>query len=299
MKDYKYHLEKYKGRTTRHECPNCKTQLSFARYVDERGSYIADNVGRCNREDKCGYHLTPSEYFKDKGINYTPTIYVQPKPLPPTDYIPEEMMLKSLKTENNFIQFLTKYFPLIDVANTIDKYRIGDAKEGKIIYWQIDQENRIRTGKIMLYNPETGKRVKNVAGSFDWVHRHVKSPYQLEQCLYGLHLVKKSTTPIAVVESEKSAIIASLTIPEYTWVATGGKQNYRLLADLIGYDATLFPDLGAYQDWSKYATKYGFKMSQLLEQVATDIDKENGLDIADYIINEKITENERQINKAI
>lgn len=299
MKDYKYHLEKYAGRTTRHECPNCKTQLSFVRYVDERGSYIADTVGRCNREDKCGYHLTPSEYFKDKGINYTPTIYVQPKPLPPTDYIPEEMMLKSLKTENNFIQFLTKYFPLIDVANTIDKYRIGDAKEGKIIYWQIDQENRIRTGKIMLYNPETGKRVKNVAGSFDWVHRHVKSPYQLSQCLYGLHLVKKSTTPIAVVESEKSAIIASLTIPEYTWVATGGKQNYRLLADLIGYDATLFPDLGAYQDWSKYATKYGFKMSQLLEQVATDIDKENGLDIADYIINEKITENERQINKAI
>ena len=61
----------------------------------------------------------------------------------------------------------------------------------------------------------------------------------------------------------------------------------------------MFPDLGAYENWSKYATKYGFKMSQLLEQVATDIDKENGLDIADYIINEKITENERQINKAI
>lgn len=299
MKDYKYHLQKYAGRTTRHECPNCKTQLSFARYVDERGSYIADTVGRCNREDKCGYHLSPSEYFRNKGIDYTPTIKVVPKPLPPTDYIPEEMMVKTLNTENNFIQFLTKYFPLKDVAKTINKYRIGDAKDGKIIYWQIDKEDRIRTGKIMLYSPETGKRVKNVAGSFDWVHRHVKSPYQLSQCLYGLHLVKKSTTPIAVVESEKSAIIASLTIPEYTWVATGGKQNYRLLADLIGYDATLFPDLGAYQDWSKYATKYGFKMSQLLEQVATDIDKENGLDIADYIINEKITENERQINKAI
>ena len=299
MKDYKYHLQKYAGRTTRHECPNCKTQLSFARYVDERGSYIADNVGRCNREDKCGYHLPPSEYFKDKGINYTPTIYVQPKPLPPTDYIPEEMMVKTLNTENNFIQFLIKYFPLIDVANTIDKYRVGDAKEGKIIYWQIDKEDRIRTGKIMLYSPETGKRVKNVAGSFDWVHRHVKSPYQLEQCLYGLHLVKKSTTPIAVVESEKSAIIASLTIPEYTWVATGGKQNYRLLDDVKGHDVTLFPDLGAYENWSKYGSKYGYKVSQLLELVASDEERENGLDIADYILNEKITENERQINKAI
>lgn len=286
MKDFKYKLEKYAGRATRHECPNCKTKLSFARYVDERGNYIADNVGRCNREDKCGYHLTPSEYFRDKGIDYTPTIYVQPKPLPPTDYIPEELMIRSLNTENNFIQFLTKYFPLIDVARTIEKYRIGDHKEGRIIYWQIDHENRIRTGKIMLYDPETGKRVKNVKNSFDWVHRHVKSPYQLSQCLYGLHLVKKSTTPIAVVESEKSAIIASLTIPEYTWVATGGKQNYRLLEALRGYDVTLFPDLGAYHDWSKYAVKYGFKVSQLLEQVATDTDKEHGLDIADYIINQ-------------
>lgn len=299
MTDYKYKLEKYAGRTTRHECPNCNTKLSFARYVDEQGNYIAENVGRCNREDKCGYHLTPSEYFRNKGVVYTPTIQVEKKPLPPTDYIPEEMMIRTLNTENNFIQFLTKYFPLIDVANTINKYRIGDAKDGKVIYWQIDQEDRIRTGKIMLYNPETGKRVKNVAGSFDWVHRHVKSPYQLKQCLYGLHLIKKSTKPIGVVESEKSAIIASLTIPEYTWVATGGKQNYRLLEDLKGYDVTLFPDLGAYSDWSKHATKYGFKVSQLLEQVATDADKKNGLDIADYILNEKKNEYEGRTNKAV
>jgi len=286
MKDFKYKLEKYAGRATRHECPNCHVQQTFSRYVDERGSYISDHVGRCNRADKCGYHLTPSEYFQTKGVNYTPTIHVAPKPLPPTDYIPEEMMVRSLNTDNNFIHFLTKYFPLIDVARTIEKYRIGDGKDGKVIYWQIDREDRIRTGKIMLYDSETGKRAKNVSGSFDWVHRHVKSPYQLSQCLYGLHLVKKSTPPIAVVESEKSAIIASITIPEYTWVATGGKQNYRLLEALRGHDVTLFPDLGAYKDWSKYAVKYGFKVSQLLEQVATDADKENGLDIADYIINQ-------------
>ena len=157
MTDYKYKLEKYAGRTTRHECPNCKTKLSFARYVDEQGNYIADNVGRCNREDKCGYHLTPSEYFKNKGMDYVPIINVAPKPLPPTDYIPEETMIRTLNTENNFIQFLTKYFSLIDVANTINKYRIGDAKDGKVIYWQIDQEDRIRTGKIMLYNSEARK----------------------------------------------------------------------------------------------------------------------------------------------
>lgn len=294
MKDFKYHLQKYSGTTTRYECPHCHTPHSFARYVDERGNYIADHVGRCNREDKCGYHLTPSEFFRDKGVSYTPTIHVAPKPLPPTDYIPEEMMVRTLTTDNAFLRWLTRYFSLSDVAQAVERYRIGDAKGDRVIFWQIDGENRIRTGKIMMYDEFTGRRVKNVKNSFDWVHRHIKSPYQLEQCLYGLHLVKEEK-PIAVVESEKSAIIASLSVPEFTWVATGGKQNYRLLEDLKGYDVTMFPDLGAYDGWKKHAQKYGFKVSGMLEQIASEEERGRGLDIADFII--KQIDYERQNNK--
>jgi hypothetical protein len=40
-------------------------------------------------------------------------------------------------------------------------------------------------------------------------------------------------------------------------------------------------------------------VSQLLENVATDEDKKNGLDIADYILNEKKYENEGRLNKAV
>lgn len=287
---YKYRLEKYTGRSSRHICPNCQQPQSFARYVDEAGNYISDIVGRCNREDKCGYHLTPAEYFKNNGIDYKPTIHVEPKPLPPTDYIPEKLMIKSLKTDNYFIRFLSKYFSPLEIAYAIDKYRIGDTKDGKVIYWQIDDKDRVRTGKMMLYSPDTGRRVKNQPNSFDWVHRHVKNPFQLEQCLYGLHLIK-SNKPIAIVESEKSAIIASLTIPNYTWMATGGKQNFRLMEAVKGHDVTLFPDLGAYGQWSMHASNYGFKISNLLEQVATDEERQNGLDIADFILNnEKIIE---------
>jgi hypothetical protein len=294
MKEFKYKLEKYKGRATRHECPHCHTPHSFVRYVDERGNYIANNVGRCNREDKCGYHLTPSEFFRNKGVSYTPTIDVAPKPLPPTDYIPEEMMVRTLRTDNAFLRWLTRYFSLSEVAQAIERYRIGDTKDDRVIFWQIDQENRIRTGKIMMYNEFTGHRVKNVSGSFDWVHRHVKNPYQLSQCLYGLHLVN-GEKPIAVVESEKSAIIASLSIPEFTWVATGGKQNYRLLEVLKGCDVTMFPDLGAYDEWKKYAVKYGFKVSEMLEQIASEEERGKGLDIADFII--KQIDYERENNK--
>lgn len=290
MNDYKFKLQKYKGRSTRHTCPSCEYSQCFVRYVDERGNHIADNVGRCNREDKCGYHLTPAEYFKNNGIYYKPTIHVEPKPLPPTDYVPEEMMVKSLKTDNYFIHFLSQYFNPLELAYTIDKYRIGDTKDGKVIYWQIDDMGRVRTGKMMLYNPDTGRRVKNEKNSFDWAHRHVKNPFQLEQCLYGLHLIK-SNKPIAIVESEKSAIIASLTIPNYVWMATGGKQNFRLMEAVKGHDVTLFPDLGAYDQWNGHATKYGFKISRLLEDMATEEERLDGQDIADFILkNEKIIE---------
>ena len=282
---FKYKLEKYTGRDTRHTCPHCEHAQAFARYIDERGNYIAENVGRCNREDRCGYHLTPSEYFKNKGIDYTPTIQADKKPLPPTDYVPEEMMVRSLKTDNHFIRFLSKYFEPLELAYTIDKYRIGDTKDGRIIYWQIDDKDRVRTGKMMLYDAETGHRVKNVPNSFDWVHRHVKNPFQLNQCLYGLHLIKNDK-PIAIVESEKSAIVGSMAIPSCTWMATGGKQNFRLMEAVKGRNVTLFPDLGAYDQWNGHAAKYGFKISRVLEDIATPEEREKGLDIADYIFND-------------
>jgi len=294
MERFKFQLERYHGRQSRYTCPQCEKPHTFVRYVDEQGRYIAENVGRCNREDKCGYHLTPSEYFRSKGIDYQPVVKEAPKPLPPTDYIPEQTMVRTLKTDNFLIRFLSKYFQPLELAYAIDKYRIGDAKDGRVIYWQIDEDNRVRTGKIMLYNPDTGHRVKNRPNSFDWAHRYVKKPFQLEQCLYGLHLIKEGK-PIAIAESEKSAIIASLTIPNYTWMATGGKGNFRLMEAVRGRDVTLFPDLGAYDQWSEHAARYGFKISRLLEDMATDEERKNGLDIADYIL--KIKENERTDNK--
>jgi hypothetical protein len=294
METFKYRLEKYHGRESRYTCPKCERPHSFARYVDEEGRYIADHVGRCNREDKCGYHLTPAEYFRSKGIDYQPVVKEAPKPLPPTDYIPEQTMVRTLKTDNFLIRFLSKYFQPLELAYAIDKYRIGDAKDGRVIYWQIDDQDRVRTGKIMRYDPNTGHRIKNERGSFDWAHRYMKQPFQLEQCLFGLHLIKEGK-PIAIAESEKSAVIASLTIPNYTWMATGGKGNFRLMEAVRGRDVTLFPDLGAYDQWSEHAARYGFKISRLLEDMATDEERKNGLDIADYIL--KIKENERPDNK--
>jgi hypothetical protein len=64
---YRYQLEKYRGRSTRHVCPQCGRKNVFTRYVDTENNniYISDKVGKCNRLDKCGYHYTPHQYFTD------------------------------------------------------------------------------------------------------------------------------------------------------------------------------------------------------------------------------------------
>ena len=67
MTQYRYQLEKYRGRSTRHVCPQCGRKNVFTRYIDteNNNTYINDNVGKCNRLDKCGYHYTPHQYFTD------------------------------------------------------------------------------------------------------------------------------------------------------------------------------------------------------------------------------------------
>ena len=67
MSEYRYQLERYRGRSTRYICPRCKRKHSFTRYIDtyNNNEYISDNVGKCNRIDKCGYHYTPKQYYTD------------------------------------------------------------------------------------------------------------------------------------------------------------------------------------------------------------------------------------------
>ena len=65
--NYRYQLERYRGRGSRYTCPQCHRKQSFTRYIDTYNNniYINDNVGKCNRLDKCGYHYTPKQYFTD------------------------------------------------------------------------------------------------------------------------------------------------------------------------------------------------------------------------------------------
>ena len=103
MTQYRYQLEKYRGRSTRHVCPRCGRKGVFTRYIDTENNniYINDDVGKCDRLDKCGYHYTPHQYFTDnswkRDKDFTFSIFQKHRDFekmkienpPPTGYIPE------------------------------------------------------------------------------------------------------------------------------------------------------------------------------------------------------------------
>lgn len=69
MTTLRYTLEPYYGPKSRYNCPACNHRSkTFSRYIEtETDEYLADDVGRCSREDNCGYHYKPRQYFESIG----------------------------------------------------------------------------------------------------------------------------------------------------------------------------------------------------------------------------------------
>ncbi|MBT3935416.1 MAG: hypothetical protein HOF35_14270, partial [Bacteroidetes bacterium] len=229
--------------------------------------------------------------------------------------IPYKVFNGSLKKyeSNNFVKFLINLFGEEITFELIEKYHIGTSKyrfedmgypnyrsqEGATVFWQRDFEGKIRSGKIMLFNEHTVKRIKEPFDHITWVHSALKIPASnLKQCLFGEHLLIDSK-PVAIVESEKTAIIASVYFPQFTWLATGGvngltKDKCETL-NKHGLHVVLFPDISIVKNsketvlelWSRIAEKHltSYAVSEILQNRATEEQKKEGLDIADYLIN--------------
>lgn len=310
MSTHRFILEPYKGVSTRHTCPNCHRKRCFSKYIDtEKRIQFPDYVGRCDHEQKCGYHFTPRDYFErnplekeklseDSYRSYTPIKEVEPKS---TSYIDLDIVNQSLHRypDNKLFQFLSAQFGEAETLKLMGKYKVGTSKhwDGATVFWQMDYQNRVRTGKIMLYNPETGKRIKEPYNHVTWVHSVLhKGDYNLKQCFFGEHLLPEDKSrPVALVESEKTTLIASYYLPQFLWIASGGKNgcfNANSLSVLAGRSVVLFPDLGATDYWQSkigLMKSYGIKvqMFDYLEANATENERKEGYDIADYLLKVK------------
>jgi hypothetical protein len=298
MKEYRFSLE---SGSKKHICPACGKRR-FVRYVDldQQKEYLPEQYGRCDRSVNCNYHLNP--YADGFGTKDQKPFEYKPIPIQaekPASYISNDILNKSLAlyNENNFVQFLESVFGTVVTTELISRYLVGTSKHwpGSTVFWQIDTFGKIRSGKIMLYNANTGKRVKDPESLITWAHKSLKLvDFNLKQCFFGEHLLKlNQSKPVAVVESEKTAIIASYYMPDFIWLAVGSLTNLntRICQVLEGRTVVLFPDLKCFDRWSEKAKDLSkqlpgtrFIISDYLEINANESEKESGFDIADYLL---------------
>ena len=283
-KRYKYSLM---SGSKKFFCPNCKKK-TFVPYVVTGTNNIVDisKYGRCERIQSCRYHLYP-KLGKD---DISSSRYVPPAPeeIKPLDFVSKDMMQATFNEfkSNVFFMYLVKLFGIEKAYQLQKAYNIGTAKGNGIIFWQEDRKGNVRTGKVMYYHP-TGKRIKERNSWF--VHKRIKENFNYRQCFFGLHLTSPDK-PVALCESEKTAIIMSVFEPEYTWIASGGSEmiNDERLFELPRLDK-VFADNGQFEKWERKTRAFEPEMDISVDEAVEDGILKEGDDILDlYLAREKI-----------
>lgn len=265
-----YHLMRTAGfKHGKAVCPQCRAR-TFVLYKDQRtGKLLPDEFGKCDRKEKCGFHHYPKDFFKKNAKSLSPVLTaplrVSGTPVPnrlPYAYVTKA--LANVNSNNNFIKYLINLFDIEVVEFLINKYLLGIDKFNDIIFWQIDRNGEVRAGKTIPYAID-GKRRKDTRFPLSWIHAKAKDKlgralypaYQLEQCLFGEHLLNPyKDKPVLVFEGEKTAIIASVYAPFYfndaICLAAGGENALtpEKLAVLAGRQVCLAPDAGV-ESWAK------------------------------------------------
>lgn len=219
-------------------------------------------------------------------------MYVPPSPeeIKPLDFVDKDLMQATFNEfkSNVFFMYLVKMFGIEKAYQLQEEYNLGTAKGGGVIFWQQDREQNIRTGKVMYYN-SNGKRNKDRMGWF--VHKKISNNFNYRQCFFGLHLTTPDK-PVALCESEKTAIIMSVFEPEYTWIASGGSEmlsDERLL-ELPRLDK-VYADNGQFEKWQRKTRMFEPEMDISVDEAVNNGILKEGDDILDfYLATEKINE---------
>jgi hypothetical protein len=225
---------------------------------------------------------------------------MQPAPRP-VNYLPLDLVEQSRRqlAANHLWVFFAGQIGEAAANAIFEKYRVGTSKhwQGATAFWQIDDKGNARQCKVMLYKPDTGRRVKQDGQTYiAFMGKKIlgNPDAVLQQCLFGSHLLPLyPLAPVAIVESEKTAMYCAHFRPDLVWLATGGKQGCKwtekaVFEPLRGRAVVLFPDLMATKDWQDKARRIGemipckIHVSTDLEARATDAEKAAGLDLMDY-----------------
>lgn len=171
------------------------------------------------------------------------------------------------------------------------RYHLGKTRNGRPIFWMIDEMLTPLDAHI---------------GTDAWLSTLLKArepllaPWQVTHCLFGLHLCQskdpcQSVQSVAVVESEKSAILLSELFPEALWMAyaTIGHFSPELFAPLQGHTVILYPRTDPVGDYYLASLELADQVRRLyhldisvdstLEHHATPEQKAAKIDLVDFL----------------
>ena len=294
-KHRKLSLSNYKGRLI--QCPNCG-KVKLKPYAYENGQIENDRLGRCQREVNCGYHLKPSDYFKESGKEFNNHVQFSEQPKKEIYTLPKSLCEKFIANYQNSTLFQFLQNTGIDFSKVFETYKVGSTKHGATIYFQFDGIS-FRAGKAIKYL-ENGHRDKSALPPVLWVHRKFsdfnEEVHEIRQCFFGRHLIDESEI-ICIVESEKTALICAGIFPDSVWMATGGRTQLTGfgLSELSNKKVFLFPDSDSVFFWQEKTRAFG--NCQIVDLQEFNEQKKQGADIADCILEGNQEIRERLIRK--
>lgn len=141
----------------------------------------------------------------------------------------------------SLFRWMCGLFPEDRVREVWDKYNVTTDSHGNCVFWYVDQDGRILYDKRILYK-EDGHRDKDF---FPGRQFRVADGYT-GRCYFGA-CVPDDGKKAFIVESEKSAMLASLYYGGRRFLATGGKGNLREIEP----NMMLVPDMDARMEWEE------------------------------------------------
>lgn len=284
QRKYKFELRKS---SKKDRCPSCGQYKVFVPYISvATGEPAGPLFGRCERINSCKYNKYPNNSYDvvTVPIQYNTVPVIERDP----DFVNDDIVLNTLKAyrHNAFFSGVRNIIGCEAIAalSLMFKYNIGTAQFRGTIFWQQDKEGKYRTGKVMYYNPLTCKRDKDRNSWY--VHKQIDSDFSLKQVFFGEHLITRyADMPVALCESEKTAVVMSVLEPKYIWLATGGSEmiNPYRLSRLHRLDK-IFPDNGQAEKWIRKTTLFNPEVDTSVDNAVLNGTLKPGSDILDLYL---------------
>jgi hypothetical protein len=175
----------------------------------------------------------------------------------------------------------------------------------------VNIENKAGSGHVIAYPADDHHRIKSIHPT--WAHSLLgltdEKKYNWVKYWFGEHLLAQyPARKVAIVESEKTALVASIYFAHlnFVWLASCGKDGLKDLEKwkvLKGRTVTLYPDLSPpddkgqtpFQSWTTIAAEmqtcgYNVSVNDFLETRADEFERAQKWDLADFLLRRSLSD---------